>query len=110
MLQDAYEVLQHWTAAGIDVQREDETAVVAALSFWDYSLIATSPGSEAYKATGRCFSVASGRISFTYALKGGLHALQPENLCACCPKCRCHTMAAFPDVHEWALPQASLTQ
>lgn len=25
---------------------------------------------EAYKATGRCFSVAAGRISFCYGLKG----------------------------------------
>ena len=48
------------------------TAVLAALSFWDYSLVAEVPGSEAYKATGRCFSVASGRISFNYALKGAI--------------------------------------
>ena len=27
-------------------------------------------GSDAYKATGRCFSVAAGRVSFTFALKG----------------------------------------
>lgn len=26
---------------------------------------------ETYKATGRCFSVAAGRISFCYGLKGG---------------------------------------
>ena len=63
-------MLQQWTSAGIDVERQDETAVVAALSFWDYSLVAAVPGSDAYKATGRCFSVASGRISYTYALKG----------------------------------------
>ena len=55
------------------MEAEDETAVVAALSFWDYSLVASVPGSDAYKATGRCFSVASGRISYTYALKGQLH-------------------------------------
>lgn len=65
-------MLQHWTAAGIDIERGDETAVVSALSFWDYSLVGSVPGSEAYKATGRCFSVASGRISYTYALKGVL--------------------------------------
>ena len=27
-------------------------------------------GSDAFKTTGRCFSVAAGRIAFTYALKG----------------------------------------
>lgn len=73
MVQDAYGVLQHWTAEGAAVchAASQSTAVLAALSFWDYSLIAEVPGSEAYKATGRCFSVASGRISYTYALKGG---------------------------------------
>ena len=88
-MQDAFEVLQHWTAAGIDVKRNNETAVVAALSFWDYSFIVNVPGSEAYKATGRCFSVASGRISYTYALKGlamvhpcsNLQPVTPSFLC-----------------------------
>ena len=47
------------------------TAVVAALSFWDYSLV-TPPGtgSDTYKATGRCFSVAAGRVSFVHGFKG----------------------------------------
>ena len=31
---------------------------------------ATLQVGEAYKATGRCFSVAAGRISFCYGLKG----------------------------------------
>lgn len=47
------------------------TAVIAALSFWDYSLML--PGgteSDAYKATGRCFSVAAGRISYVHGFKG----------------------------------------
>ena len=74
LAQDAYGVLQHWTALGSDICQEasQSTAVLAALSFWDYSLVADIPGSEAYKATGRCFSVASGRISYAYALKGAL--------------------------------------
>ena len=65
-------MLQHWSTEGADISAPDvaSTAVMAALSFWDYSLVAEVPSSEAYKATGRCFSVASGRISFTYALKG----------------------------------------
>lgn len=49
-------------------------AVIAALSFWDYSqrIDAALPGvGEAYKATGRCISVAAGRISFCYGLKVG---------------------------------------
>jgi acyl transferase domain-containing protein len=63
-------VVQHWSSE----QRaaEEETAVVAALSFWDYSLVANVQGSDTYKATGRCFSVAAGRISYTFALKGAL--------------------------------------
>lgn len=48
----------------------DQTAVVAALSFWDYSLLYDGTAGEAYKATGRCFSVAAGRISYVYRLKG----------------------------------------
>ena len=31
-----------------------------------------SAGSDAFKTTGRCFSVAAGRIAYTYALKGAL--------------------------------------
>ncbi len=66
-VQDAWQVLQHGhcTSAG-----QPETAVVAALSFWDYSLVASVPGSDTYKATGRCLSVAAGRISYSYGLKG----------------------------------------
>ena len=44
--------------------------MIAALSFWDYSLVANVQGSDTYKATGRCFSVAAGRISYSYGLKG----------------------------------------
>ena len=66
-MQDAWQVLQHWRG---DAAGQAETAVVAALSFWDYSLVANVPGSDTYKATGRCFSVAAGRISYSYGLKG----------------------------------------
>lgn len=51
----------------------EESAVVAAQSFWDYAQQTDRalPGvGEAYKATGRCFSVAAGRVSFCYGLKG----------------------------------------
>ena len=44
--------------------------MIAALSFWDYSLVANVQGSDTYKATGRCFSVAAGRISYSYGLRG----------------------------------------
>ena len=80
-MQDAWEVLQHWSGAHSSIISQEsplqsathnasQTAVVAALSFWDYSLVADVHGSEAYKATGRCFSVAAGRISYVYNLKG----------------------------------------
>lgn len=64
-------MLQHW-GTNPTKRGDDQTAVVAALSFWDYSLIADVQGSDTYKATGRCFSVAAGRISYTYSLKGGV--------------------------------------
>ena len=50
-----------------------DVAVVAAQSFWDYAQQTDRalPGvGEAYKATGRCFSVAAGRISFCFGLRG----------------------------------------
>lgn len=50
-----------------------DVAVLAALSFWDYTIQADRhlPGTgDAFRATGRCFSVAAGRISFSYGLKG----------------------------------------
>lgn len=72
-------MIQRWNAAApapaaassSPEAAEDATAVVAALSFWDYSLVADVKGSDTYKATGRCFSVAAGRISFTFSFKGG---------------------------------------
>ncbi|CAL5223543.1 g6075 [Coccomyxa viridis] len=67
MLEDSWQVLQHWHP---EAAKEPETAVIAALSFWDYSLVASVQGSDTYKATGRCFSVAAGRISYSYGLKG----------------------------------------
>jgi 3-oxoacyl-(acyl-carrier-protein) synthase/acyl carrier protein len=67
MLEGAYEVLP------LPSEHEAQVGVLAALSFWDYSIQADrhlAGAGEAYKATGRCFSVASGRISFCYGLKG----------------------------------------
>ena len=66
-MQDSLQALQHWQDG---TGAQSETAVVAALSFWDYSLVASVQGSDTYKATGRCFSVAAGRISYSYGLKG----------------------------------------
>ena len=59
-----------WGQAGWDASPAQSTAVLAALSFWDYAFVAEVPGSDAYKATGRCISVAAGRISYTYGFKG----------------------------------------
>jgi 3-oxoacyl-(acyl-carrier-protein) synthase/acyl carrier protein len=67
MLESAYEVLP------LPSEHEAQVGVLAALSFWDYSIQTDrhlAGVGEAYKATGRCFSVASGRISFCYGLKG----------------------------------------
>ncbi|KAL4548258.1 hypothetical protein Ndes2526B_g00840 [Nannochloris sp. 'desiccata'] len=67
MLEGAYEVLP------LPSEHQAQVGVLAALSFWDYSIQADRHlvgAGEAYKATGRCFSVASGRISFCYGLKG----------------------------------------
>ncbi|CAL8465604.1 g5140 [Coccomyxa elongata] len=79
MLEGAWPVLQHW-GTNSSTGGDDRTAVVAALSFWDYSLIAEVQGSDTYKATGRCFSVAAGRISYTYFLKGP--ALSIDTACS----------------------------
>ena len=38
---------------------------------------------EAYKATGRCFSVAAGRISFCYGLRGGSRGAPLGVRCRC---------------------------
>lgn len=59
-----------WGEAALEPERAQNTAVLAALSFWDYAFVAEVPGSDAYKATGRCISVAAGRISYTYGFKG----------------------------------------
>ncbi len=63
-----------WEGEGLELSNlSASTSVVAALSFWDYSLLLSdSTGGDTYKATGRCFSVAAGRISYSYALKGSL--------------------------------------
>ncbi|BDA51455.1 probable oleandomycin polyketide synthase, modules 5 and 6 [Coccomyxa sp. Obi] len=79
MLEGAWPVLQNWGTSA-STEGNDQTAVVAALSFWDYSLIAEVQGSDTYKATGRCFSVAAGRISYTYSLKGP--ALSIDTACS----------------------------
>ena len=51
---------------------DESTAVLTALSFWDYAVAvdAARVGGDAFKATGRCFSVAAGRVSFTFGLRG----------------------------------------
>ena len=72
-------MVQQW---GADSARREDTAVVACLSFWDYSLVAHTPGSDAYKATGRCFSVAAGRISYTHAFKGAQRGLHVKSECS----------------------------
>jgi hypothetical protein len=73
-VQGAWEVARHWQGpqhANLVAPGAASTAVIAALSFWDYSLV-TPPGtgSDTYKATGRCFSVAAGRVSFVHGFKG----------------------------------------
>ena len=62
--------MRSWGEAAHAQERMEQTAVLAALSFWDYAFVANVPGSDAYKATGRCISVAAGRISYTYGFKG----------------------------------------
>lgn len=77
MLEDAGEAL-HQVSSSSNYVRENNVAVVAALSFWDYSLQLERhlPGAgDAYKTTGKCFSVAAGRISFAYGLKGPAAAI-----------------------------------
>ena len=65
-----------WAQGSNEVLRgapQESTAVITAQSFWDYSSILDQavPGASAvYKATGRCFSVSAGRISFSHGLKG----------------------------------------
>lgn len=71
-MQGAEGVRRSWGRASADLDAHSATAVLAALSFWDYAFVADVPGSDAYKATGRCISVAAGRISFTYNFKGRL--------------------------------------
>ena len=66
MLESAYEALK-------GIHGDPNVGVLASISFWDYSLQADrhiGRLGEAYKATGRCFSVAAGRISYCYGLKG----------------------------------------
>ena len=53
--------------------RQEEAAVITALSFWDYSEVSSASfngSGEVYKVTGRNFSVASGRISYHLGLSG----------------------------------------
>ena len=71
VLQGAEEVIRSWAASLVEPsEAANPTAVLAALSFWDYAFVADVAGSDAYKATGRCISVAAGRISFTHDFKG----------------------------------------
>ena len=69
MLEGSYEALNEISSASTTTN----VAVLASISFWDYSVQADRHFvgvGDAYKATGRCFSVAAGRISFCYGLKG----------------------------------------
>ena len=79
LLQDSWEAVQQW---GPGATGAGDTAVVACLSFWDYSLVARAPGADAYKATGRCFSVAAGRISYTHAFKGACCGVPRGHACS----------------------------
>ena len=76
MPQAAWEVASQWQGpahADLTAPAAASTAVIAALSFWDYSLVTpVGAGSDVYKATGRCFSVAAGRVSFVHGFKGAL--------------------------------------
>ena len=69
-LQGAQDVHSAWQGSDTSNNEAIDTAVIAALSFWDYAFVASTPGSDAYKATGRCISVAAGRISYTFGYKG----------------------------------------
>jgi hypothetical protein len=67
-----------WGEAAYGQDLVEQTAVLAALSFWDYAFVANVPASDAYKATGRCISVAAGRISYTYGFKGKPYIIPPS--------------------------------
>jgi acyl transferase domain-containing protein len=75
-LQAAWEVTAAWQAGGssatdLSPQGAASTAVIAALSFWDYSaMLPVGTESDAHKTSGRCFSVAAGRISYVHGFKG----------------------------------------
>ena len=75
-MQGAWEVASQWQGPAhreLTAPAADSTAVIAALSFWDYSLVTPAgAGSDTYKATGRCFSVAAGRVSFVHGFKGAV--------------------------------------
>jgi acyl transferase domain-containing protein len=76
LLQAAWEVTVAWQAGGgaadLTAKGPASTAVVAALSFWDYSaMLPAGTNSDAHKTSGRCFSVAAGRISYVQGFKGG---------------------------------------
>ena len=75
ILQAAWEVTAAWQAGGavadLGAQGAASTAVIAALSFWDYSaMLPAGTESDAHKTSGRCFSVAAGRISYVHGFKG----------------------------------------
>lgn len=77
--QASCEIVESWAhVRGTTTSSASEAAVVSAQSFWDYASVSDeyaaaggSAGSgETYKATGRCFSVGAGRISFTHGFTG----------------------------------------
>ena len=129
--QDAYAVLNTRGATDDAQPGIDTTSVVTALSFWDYSLLTTvrmiarlicmspaetcitgvtvmcylgvqSAGSDAFKTTGRCFSVAAGRIAYTYALKGAFHS---KNWTCGHKKAGCDSHTCQPQGRLWQWTQ-----
>lgn len=65
-------------ATDLGAQGAASTAVIAALSFWDYSaMLPVGTESDAHKTSGRCFSVAAGRISYVQGFKGTCSGKHP---------------------------------
>lgn len=96
-VQGAHEVVE----ASKQPKKAGQTAVLAALSFWDYSNVADVPGGDAYKATGRCFSVAAGRISYTLGFKGkpSTHRSPPQLCTSVYKELRNFSHIAWNEVH-----------